>query len=269
MTDALKNLVKHIKLYFWYLRANWLSLMAYPASFIAMNLAGVVYAAGSAATVWVLFSQVHAIGDWTFPQVLLIYGLSILSRSLCHLFWVGLMYVDGLVRDGDVDRILVRPLNPLFQVVAGYLDEDDWGEFLTSIILIWTSLGMLGQRTMSNMLWVVVAGLSGSLIFVAVRIAATAMAFMTVSSRGFMNLSWTVDEFSRYPADIYGKGVRTLITWMIPVAFASFYPAQLILGGGGLLRMMAVGTPLVAVLAFAVAYRFWNFAMDHYQGVGN
>lgn len=268
MADAGRNIARHASLYFWYFRANWLSLFAYPATFIAMNLAGVVYAVGSAATVFVLFSQVQAIGDWTYPQVLLIYGLSIFSRSLCHILWVGLMYVPELVREGNIDRLLARPLNPLFQAVAGYLDEDDWGELLTAIVLMWTSLGMLGQRTVGNALWLLVAGAAGSVIFASARLMAAGMSFMTVNSSGFMSLSWIVDEFTRYPADIYRKGVRAVITWVIPVAFASFYPAQLIFGNERM-RGLALATPIIAIAAFLVAYRFWLFTMDRYQGVGN
>lgn len=223
---------------------------------------------GAIATVWVLFSRIHAIGEWTFPQVLLIYGLSIFSRSLFHLFWVELMSVSWMVRTGHIDRLLVRPLNPLFQVVAGYLDNDDWGELLTAVILVWTSLGMLGQRTVWNILWVLVAAVSGSLIFASMHIVGNAMAFFTIESSGFTTLAWTVDEFTRYPADIYGKGVRTLITWVIPVAFASFYPAQLVFGNDALVRM-ALATPVVAVVTFVCAYRFWTKAIDFYQGVGN
>jgi len=268
MRKTAKSFARHAELYYWYLRANWLSLMAYPATFVSMNLAGVLYAFGSVAAVWVLFSKVQAIGDWTLPQVLLIYGLSILSRSLFHLFWIELMTLPGMIRDGSIDRILVRPLNPLYQVVAGYLDNDDWGELATALILIWTSLGALGRRTLPNLLWVFVSGLSGSLIFASMHLLGNAVAFFTVDSRGFGSLAWTVDEFSRYPADIYGKGVQTLITWIIPVAFASFYPAQLIFGTGSL-RWTALSTPIVAVLTFAAAYWFWTFAMDRYQGVGN
>lgn len=255
-------------LYFWYLRANWLSIMAYPAEFVMTNLAGIIYSLGSVALVWVLFTQIKAIGDWTYPQVLLIYGLSIFSRSLFHLFWVDLMNVSAMVRLGDIDRFLVRPLNPLFQVIAGYLDNDDYGELITAIILVWTSLGMLGQRTAANLLWVAISVLSGMLIFASVHIVANAMSFLTVESSGFTRLAWTVDEFTRYPADIYGKGLRTLLTWVIPVAFASFYPAQLIFRNGQLMRIALV-TPLIAALTFAGAYLFWTKALDRYQGVGN
>lgn len=268
MADAVRNFTRYAGLYYWYMRANWLSIMAYPATFVTMNLAGVIYSLGSAATVWVLFSQIHAIGGWTYPQVLLIYGMSIFSRSLFHLFWIELMTLSGMIREGSIDRVLVRPLNPLFQVIAGYLDNDDWGELLTSIILIWTSLGMLGQRTVLNLLWLLAAGLSGSLIFASVHLICNSVAFFTVSSSGFTNLAWTIDEFTRYPADIYGRGIQTLITWIVPVAFASFFPVQLIFGDGRF-RAYALATPLVAVLVFAVAYRFWLFALDHYQGVGN
>jgi len=264
----LNTVWRYSRLYFWYLRANWLSLMAYPAEFVVTNIAGLVYSLGSVAAVWVLFTQVKAIGDWNYPQVLLIYGLSIFSRSLFHLFWVDLMNVSAMVRLGDIDRYLVRPLNPLFQVVAGYLDNDDYGELIAAVILVWTSLGMLGQRTVANLLWIAVSAVSGMLIFASIHIVGNAMSFMTIESRGFTSLAWTMDEFTRYPADIYGKGLRTLITWVIPVAFASFYPAQLIFRNGQLIRLALI-TPFMAALTFLLAYRFWTKAIDRYQGVGN
>jgi len=263
-----KTLIRYISVYFWYLRANWLSLMAYPVEFIVTNIAGMVYSFGSVALVWVLFTQIKSIGDWSYPQVLLIYGLSIFSRSLFHLFWVDLMNISGMVRMGDIDRLLVRPLNPLFQVVAGYLDNDDYGELVTAVILVWTSLGMLGQRTVANLLWVLVSVLSGMVIFASVHIVANAMAFFTVESSGFTRLAWTVDEFTRYPADIYGKDLRRLLTWVIPVSFASFYPAQLIFRNGDLMPLAAI-TPVVAAATFTAAYLFWCKALDRYQGVGN
>ena len=259
---------RHIRLYYWFLRANWLSLAAYPVEFVTVNVAGILYSLGSVATVWVIFSRVRAIGDWTYPQVVLIYGLSLLSRSLFHLFWVDLMSVSWMVRSGQIDRYFVRPLNLLYQVVAGYLDNDDWGELLTAAGLIWASMGMLGQRTAGNIAWVLLSAVSGCLIFASIHIVANAVAFFTIESTGFTELAWAVDEFSRYPADIYGKGIRSLVTWVIPVAFASFYPAQLVLGNESL-RRMALITPMVAAGAFLVAYSFWTRAVNSYQGVGH
>lgn len=266
--DIARKTWRHARLYPWYLRSNWLSLLAYPVPFVMQNLFGIVYSLGSVATVWVLFSKIHTIGQWTFAQVLLIYGLSILSRSLFHLFWVNLMTLSWMVRDGEVDRLLVRPLNPLFQVVAGYLDNDDWGELAVSIYLVWASLGMLGQRTAAHLLWVLLAGISGSFIFASIHIVANATAFLTVESRGMTQLAWSLDEFTRYPTDVYGKGVRALITWIVPVAFASFYPAQLVFGDGRMAAMARI-TPIVAVATFAAADLFWGWALDHYQGVGS
>ena len=268
MATRVRSIWRHARLYPWYLRANWLSLMAYPVPWVLQNLFGIAYSLGSVAAVWVLFSKIRAIGQWTFPQVMLIYGLSIFSRSLFHLFWVELISLSQMVRNGDVDRLLVRPLNPLFQVVAGYLDNDDYGEFAVSVYLMWTSLGMLGQRTAANLLWLLVAGISGSVIFASVHIVANATAFFTVEARGITALAWSMDEFTRYPADMYGRGVHALITWLVPVAFAAFYPAQLVFGNG---RMAAIAklTPLVAAMTFAVANGFWQWTLDHYQGVGH
>lgn len=268
VSARIQDFWRHVRIYPWYFRANWLSLMAYPVPFTFQNLFGIVYSLGSAAAVWVLFTKVRSIGHWTLPQVMLIYGLSIFSRSLFHLYWVNIITLQGMVRNGEMDQLLVRPLNPLFQVIAGYLDNDDYGEFAVSIYLMWTSLGMLGQRTPSNALWLLISGLSGSLIFASIHIVANATAFFTIESRGISDLAWAMDEFTRYPTDMYGRGIRTLSTWLIPIAFASFYPAQLIFGDG---RMAAIArmTPVVAAITFASANRFWRWALDHYQGVGN
>ncbi len=259
---------RYVRLYFWYLRANWLSLWAYPVPFVLMNLAGIVYAFGSVAAVWVLFSQIHAIGDWTLPEIILIYGLSIFSRSLFHLFWIDLMNLPAMIRTGDIDRILVRPLNPLYQVIAGYLDNDDWGELLTAAILVWVALGALGRRTALNLLWCVFSAMSGSIIFASIHMVCNATAFFTVQIGGMQSLAWTMDEFSRYPADIYGRTVRAIVSWVVPVAFASFYPAQAIIGEGSLKRL-ALLVPLVSAATFSIAYWYWGKAMDRYQGVGN
>ncbi len=262
------DLFHYIRLYFWYLRANWLSLMAYPAAFVSVNLAGIVYAAASLASVWVLFSKIDSMGGWTFPQVMLIYGLSILSRSLFHLFWVNITGVSEMIRQGDIDRLLVTPLNPLFQVIAGYLDNDDWGELATALVLVWTSLGLLGKRTALNLGLTLLFGVSGSLIFASIHIIANSTAFLFVEASGVTQLAWTMDEFSRYPADIYGKGVQVLTTWIVPVAFASFFPAQAIFGGAWQTPLSWI-TPLIAAATFSVAVNVWNKAVDKYQGVGN
>lgn len=259
---------RYFRLYFWFLRANWLSLMAYPVEFVITNVAGIAYSLGSVAAVWVLFTQVRVIGGWSYPQVLLIYGLSIFSRSLFHLFWVNFMTLSGMIRNGEIDRLLVRPLNTMFQVLSGYLDNDDWGELATAMFLVWTSLGMLGRRSAWTLLWALASAVSGSLIFASMHIVGNSIAFFTVESSGFTHLAWTMDEFTRYPADIYGKGVQALITWVLPVAFASFYPAQLIFGNEQMTRI-AAATPLVAALTFSLAYLFWTKAMNRYQGVGN
>ncbi len=262
------KLARYVSVYFWYLRANWLSLMAYPWEFFITNTAGIAYSLGSVAAVGILFTQIKAIGDWGFAQVLLIYGLSILSRSLFHLFWVNLMSLPAMIKDGTFDILLVRPLNPLFQVVAGYLDDDDWGELITAGILIWTSLGMLGKKTSLGILWALSSGIFGSLIFASIHIAANGVSFFTVENSGFTSLAWTLDEFSRYPRDIYGKTARVVITWVFPVAFASFFPAQLLFQDNSMV-LWALGTPFVAALTLAAALRFWEFALNHYQGAGH
>jgi ABC-2 type transport system permease protein len=263
------TVMRYAGIYLWYLRSNWLSLMAYPVPFVVVNIAGIMDSVISVAAVWVLFSKVQAIGGWNFPQVILIYGFSILSRSLFHLFCVNIVSISTMVREGGMDRILVRPLNPLYQVLADYLDNDDYGEFLLGCLLVWFSLGGLGIRTLPNVIWAVIAVISGGTIYLSVHIIVNTVSFFTIENKAITGLAWQLDEFTRYPLNIYGRGIRAFLTWVVPFGFVSFFSAQPLFRVSRNWVFAGWLTPIVALVFFGVAYGFWKWGLSNYQGVGN
>src|SRR5207248_8517497 len=103
-----------------FLRMHFKELMEYRVSFI-IGLASVVLVQGaSLATIWVLMRQVPSLNGWTLPEVLLIYGLIIFSRSCSQMFTESIWHVGFMIQLGDFDRYVVRPIDPLFQVLAGH-----------------------------------------------------------------------------------------------------------------------------------------------------
>jgi ABC-2 type transport system permease protein len=90
-------------------------------------------------------------------------------------------------------------------------------------------------------------------------------------------LHWIVlqleQEFTRYPISIYSRGVRLLLAFVFPFAFMNYFPATFFLhkSESGLSLPPAIGllTPLIGALFVAVAYAFWRFGLNRYQGVGH
>jgi viologen exporter family transport system permease protein len=90
-------------------------------------------------------------------------------------------------------------------------------------------------------------------------------------------LRWVVmsleQDFTRYPISIYTRGVRIILTFVLPFAFMNYFPATYFLQKAeiGLHLNPAVGllTPAIGVAWLAVSYAFWRVGLRHYQGTGS
>lgn len=259
----------YIKLWLCYFRGNWLALMSYRADFIVSNMANLFRNGILILSVGIIFGHVSTIGGWTFEQVLFFYALSMLGRSLWHLFCVNMLSMSHFVHKGNLDRLLVRPANPLFQIIADYLDNDDWGECVIGITVLSYSAARLGViRGPLDVGLLLVMVLSAAMIYFALHLAASTTTFWLVKNQAVGHIVWELDNFSRYPLDIYSPALAALLTWVVPFGFVSFYPAQTFFADGAL-RLMGLMTPLVASVACFLSYRFWLLGLASYQGTGS
>ena len=80
-------------------------------------------------------------------------------------------------------------------------------------------------------------------------------------------------DFTRYPISIYTRGVRIVLTYVLPFAFMNYFPATYFLqkGDTGLSLNPQVGllTPAIGLAWVFVAYAFWRVGLRHYQGTGS
>ena len=66
----------------------------------------------------VLFAKIRALQGWSFEQVLFIYGFSLLPLGLFNLVSVNFYaFADKYIIGGKFDRVLLRPVNTLAQVM--------------------------------------------------------------------------------------------------------------------------------------------------------
>jgi ABC-2 type transport system permease protein len=94
------------------------SQLQYRLSF-ALNLFGMsVITFLDFAVILVLFEQIDALGEWSVAEVALLYAISAMSFALTDIAIGHLDLLPRMIREGDLDLVLVRPLGSLFQVIA-------------------------------------------------------------------------------------------------------------------------------------------------------
>ena len=83
----------------------------------------------------------------------------------------------------------------------------------------------------------------------------------------FLQVAYELADFAKYPTEIYHKGIRFIITWVIPFAFVAYLPAGFFLGKGNA-RIIGVEC-VIAVIFWCVAYGVFNYGLKCYESAGN
>ncbi|MNW58214.1 hypothetical protein D3C74_360620 [compost metagenome] len=202
--------------------------------------------------------------------MLFIYAIAMLGRSLEHTFFDNLWTLGwGYIKPGNFDRVLIRPVNALFQIVAERVQQDGIGSFIIGLIVLFTATPHLDIHWgASELIWFVVMVISSGIIFLAVNLFFATLSFWMVDSLPVMYAVQKTSDFARYPMSIYGKGIRFILTWIIPYGFTAFYPAALFIEDSGF-QQVAIWTPLVALASITVAYLFWKKGLRSFTSTGN
>ena len=132
-----KSMTRYLNLYWYFLIQRLKVLMEYRASFILGASSTIVWQASSIAAVWIVMQKVPTLNGWNYDEVLLVYGLVTLSKSINHMFADNLWTLGRVyIRSGGFDRFLVRPIDPLFHLLADRFCQDGVGNFLVGAALL-------------------------------------------------------------------------------------------------------------------------------------
>ncbi len=256
-------------LYWLFLKNRLKILMEYRMNFLIGATSTIMIQGAGLLTVWVIMSQIPDLNGWTLPQVLLIYGMITLSKSINHMFADNLWTLGrDYVRTGQFDRFMLRPVDPLFHLLADRFCHDGIGNFLVGLVLIVIAAGQLDVTwTPLHVAYLALMTLSGGVIFIALNLMTCVSAFWIMDSVPVTRVVFEMHEFAKYPLSIYPRAIGLLLTWAIPFGFASYFPATRLMGLDTPL-WQAYGAPLVAAVLLAVALAVWRFGLRHYGSTG-
>ncbi|HWL33277.1 MAG TPA: ABC-2 family transporter protein [Gaiellaceae bacterium] len=221
----------------------------------------------------VLFENVPELDGWSVQEVALLYGIAGISFALTDLIVGHLDLFPQMIRDGTFDQILVRPLPSLLQVIASDFSLRRIGKVLQGVAVLTVALAAADiDWTLGRAVMVPLAIVSGVLIYTGVWIALATIAFWIVDAIEFVNaFTYGGNFLSAYPITIFGRWLRNLVLFVIPIAFVAYFPALYILDRPdelGLPDGLRYASPFVAVLTVLVARVVWENAVRHYRSAG-
>ena len=260
---------KYFKIYLRFLSRNIQSSIEYKVDFLLGILANLFQSILGLVFIWVIFNRIPTIKGWNFHEVAFVYGFAIIPSGISELFLNNVWLIPTVyVNQGNLDRILTKPLNPLFHIIADGFEPHGFGFVIFGVVLyVYSSLKLGLSFSLLNILYFVVMTVSGTIIYFSINLFMATLSFWLMDVVSSMVLVHHLSEFAKYPLIIYHKAVQITLTWIIPYAFTAFFPAAFLLKKGSLIFSFL--TPAVAILIFLIAYSFWNFGLRRYQSSGS
>jgi len=252
------------------IRSDW----QYRTSFLTFVLGQSVTSLLDLAVILMIFDLVPAIGGWSVGEVVVLYGLTSFSFGLGDLFISQVETVAVHVREGTFDRFLLRPLPALVQLSASEFALRRLGRALPGLATLVVALAAADiSWTVDRILLIPVTVFSGTVIFGSVWVATASISFWVVGAREVANSFTYGGGFAhQYPLHIYASWVRTLLGWIVPMAFVAYVPAVHLLDAPdplGLPAWLAVAPPFVAFASATVARLVWAAGIRAYQSTGS
>jgi ABC-2 type transport system permease protein len=261
--------MRYLRLLLVFYKNSLLKELEYRVNFLSNVFMSVFWLAWGIVGISIFFGHRDKMGDWTYPEVLMVVGLFTFFNGVMEaLLRPNVGAVIEQIRDGTFDFVLTKPVNAQF--IASLRNIVVW-RLVDVIIGLAVIVYALGQLRVTPTRWhigsFVVMLATGTAMVYAIWLLMVSLAFWFVKIDNITELFYAFYEAGRYPVTIYRGAVRVLLTFVVPIAFITTFPASALLGRLDQTTLwIGVG---VALGLLIVSNRFWNFALRHYSSASS
>jgi ABC-2 type transport system permease protein len=256
----------YIRLFATYLRLGILNELEYRVNFwvqIFQSALELLVALGGLA---VVFSHTETLGGWGPAELLALVGVYFLIGGLIStLIRPSMQRFMEDVRKGTLDFTLTKPADAQMLVSMQRIEIWRMLDVILGIVVLGIALSRLETSVgPAQALLFAVTLIAGAAIVYSFWLMLATCAFWFIRTENILVIFQSMYQAGRWPVTIYPGWLRTILTFLVPVAFATTVPASALTGriDTGLV-LSAIG---LAVVMLAVSRWFWRFGIRFYSG---
>lgn len=266
--------MEFMSLYLDFVKIKLKSIIEYPGAFWAHTIAKMM---GFGASLIVIYLMVYRFGNvlnWTAYEVLFLYSINTTAYALAGFFMFhAIGKLSTHIQTGTFDEMLTKPINPFFYLCCKEFSTGYIGNLLATITAMVICINKLDVRmNVINVIYLIVTIIGAALIHCALFMFTNIPVFWIVKADALTAFRRAIDDFIRYPISIYDGWIQIFLTFVIPVAFINFYPAQYFLKKNDFLGfnpILAHMTPMVGIALFVLAYAMFFLGIKNYKSTGS
>lgn len=216
-----------------------------------------------------VFAQTDSLAGWSKSQMLILLSLSRLIEGLMQtLFINNIAEFPSTVQKGTLDLLLTKPLPSQWQVAFRRITIYNLGNVLAgTILLVYTLITYQTALSVPIVLNTLILGVIGIAIYYSILITTASLSFWLERFQAFWAINHLISEPLTIPFDIFPRAVRIPLTYLLPIAFVVFVPAQALTGRLNLWQVpVAI---LIAVIFLTIANIVWRAGLRRYSSASS
>lgn len=260
------NLIPHL------VRIYVRTRLEYPGAMVLGWISQAVSYGAMYTAIGLILARFGALGGWTWPDMALLLAFHLLAYASGASFsFTQFREMEELVRQGRIDSILVKPVNPWTYLVFSGLNIGYTGHIILALgLMVWAASQVDIVWSLPSLLYLVATLVSGALVVCALMTMIGATALVWVRSRHLYQIFFGFWELARYPITIFPLPIQLTLVSIVPLGFISSVPVAVLLGkpvpllGDWAGPACLIAGPLMVLLAMG----HWRWCLRNYQGAG-
>ncbi len=180
-----------------------------------------------------VFAQTSIVAGWTEPQYLFFLGVYFALESVMEtLFLENCTEFPELVRTGDLDFFLIRPIDEQFLITCRTFEWSTAPNLIMGLAVMGVALAQMGWPVgPGDVLLFVLLFACGVALAYSFLLVLTSTSIWLIRNQNMMEMWWLFTSLMRYPKEIFGQSkwaspVGWFFTFIVPVMLVTNVPAE-------------------------------------------
>ena len=218
--------------------------------------------------VYALFRNTHSLVGYSRGEVLLFFAfmntIDVSFQLLCR----GLTTIPSMVRKGEYDILLSKPVSPFFLSCFKMFDFMDLATMVVAIGFLFLSIHELPyQLSCRNIGLALLAWICSFVMAICLNVLIASLAFWITEIENGIWIYRDLVYVGRFPPEVYSRGIQMFFFYIIPIILIVSTPTKAVIGQastGTFVWMLIATCILIGVSALT-----WQKALRRYASASS
>jgi ABC-2 type transport system permease protein len=266
-------MARYLRLFTAFARFGLATEMAFRANFLVKLLVEVLWLGILLVFYWKLFENTSSIAGWSRSEYFFFVGCHYALAGFVETFFLtNCTEFAELVRKGDLDTYLLKPIDEQFLVSCRWIDWSTLPNILQGIAIMVIALAVMGWTfdPLRMVLFVVLCACGCALAY-SFLLMLSCTAVWLIRNQNLMEMWWLFTTLMRYPRAIYegpwAKPFGMFFTFIVPVLVVVNVPADTLVRAFD--PFFIIWTMFAAVVMLFVSRRVFRRALQSYRSASS